>query len=126
MLQQDSPVDYVIATGELNSVRHFVSKAFSQVGIGIKWEGSGLKEVGKIDSVDYEKLSKFAPITADFFALGTAVLQIDEKFFRPAEVELLLGDSTKARTDLGWEPSFSFEDMISEMVAAAFTNVYAR
>lgn len=126
MLQQDSPVDYVIATGELNSVRHFVSKAFSQVGIGIKFEGSGLKEVGRIDSVDYEKLKKFAPITADFFPLGTAVLEIDEKFFRPAEVELLLGDSSKARADLGWEPSFSFEDMISEMVAAAFTNVYAR
>jgi GDPmannose 4,6-dehydratase len=97
MLQQDKPQDYVIATGEQYSVRQFVEACAPHFDMKIKWEGSGLDEVG----VDTNT--------------GKTVIRIDPKYFRPTEVETLLGDSTKARTDLGWEPKYSFQDLVTEM-----------
>lgn len=98
MLQHEKPDDFVIATGECHSVREFVEKAFSEVGTGIFWEGEGVKEVGK----DAET--------------GEILVQVDPRYFRPTEVDLLLGDPTKARRELGWEPSISFDELVKLMV----------
>ena len=99
ILQQDKPDDYVIATGEQHTVREFATLAFREVGIELRWEGEGLDEKG-IDT-----------------ATGHVLVEVDPRFFRPAEVETLLGDPTKARTLLGWNPrKTSFEDLVKKMV----------
>ena len=98
MLQQDSPKDYVIATGETHTVREFVEIAFQQVGIAIRWEGNNKNEKG-IDS-----------------NTGKVLVKVDEKYFRPAEVELLLGNPSKAEKELGWRRQVSFKELVSGMV----------
>ena len=99
MLQHPTPEDFVIATGEMHSVREFVSKAFAEAGINIRWEGKGIDEKG-ID-----------------VATGKVLVEVDPKYFRPAEVEQLLGDPTKAKTLLGWNPTkTSFDELIKKMV----------
>lgn len=103
ILQQDQPEDYVIATGEQHSVREFVELAFAHVGIKISWHGQGLDEVGLAQ----------APGTA---LDGQMIIAIDPRYFRPAEVDTLLGDATKARQKLGWIPKISFEELVAEMV----------
>jgi GDPmannose 4,6-dehydratase len=97
MLQQDEPDDYVIATGVQYSVRDFVEKAAPYFGMNIVWEGEGLDEVG-IDK-----------------NTGKIIIRVNSKYFRPAEVETLLGDATKARQKLGWEPKISFEQLVEDM-----------
>jgi len=99
-MQQDQPDDYVIATGETHTVREFVELAAKRFGYDLKWRGSGLKEVG-IDKRSNKVLVKINPA-----------------FYRPAEVDLLLGDSTKARTVLGWKPETNLEGLINSMVDA--------
>ena len=98
MLQQDKPEDFVIATGESHSVREFLEKAFKEVGIEIAWEGSGLNEIGK--DVSTNKI----------------LIQIDPRYFRPTEVDFLLGDPSKAKKKLGWEAKVSFDDLVKIMV----------
>jgi len=98
MLQQDEPEDFVIATGESYSVREFVVKAFGEVGIEIVWEGVGLDEVGR-DSDS-----------------GKVLIQIDPRYFRPTEVDILLGDPSRAREKLGWESKVSFDELVKLMV----------
>lgn len=97
MLQQETPQDYVIATGEQYSVRQFVQAAAPHFNMDIDWQGSGLDEVG-IDR-----------------RTGKTVIRIDPKYFRPTEVETLLGDSSKARKELGWNPKYTFQDLVVEM-----------
>jgi GDPmannose 4,6-dehydratase len=109
MLQQDAPEDYVIATGRQYSVRHFVETAARELGIEIAWDGSGVKERGVIAAVCGEK--------APGVVVGQPVVAIDPQYFRPTEVDTLLGDPGKARRRLGWEPKTSFEAMVQEMVA---------
>lgn len=98
ILQSDKPDDYVLSTNEFHSVREFVEKAFALKGFKIVWRGSGLDEVG------------FDEVT------GKVFVRVSEKYFRPAEVEELLGDSTKARKELGWVPKYSFDELVREMV----------
>jgi GDPmannose 4,6-dehydratase len=98
MLQADVADDYVLATGKKISVRKFVELAFAEVNITLKWEGTGVDEKG---------------INA---ANGNVVVEIDPKYFRPTEVDLLIGDATKARTELGWEPKHTLEQLVKEMV----------
>ena len=98
MLQQDKPDDYVIATGEQYSVRQFVETAAPYFGMNIKWHGEGVDEVG------YDERYKSTPI-----------IRVSEKYFRPSEVETLLGDSSKARRVLGWKPKFTFEKLVEDM-----------
>lgn len=99
MLQNDTPEDFVIATGEYHSVRDFCTLAFKEVGINLRWEGEGVNEKG-IDT-----------------ATGKVLVEVDPKYFRPTEVEQLLGDPTKARTKLGWNPQkTSFEELVHIMV----------
>lgn len=98
MLQQDQPEDYVLATNETHRVKEFVEKAFLIKGIDIAWKGEGLDEIG------YDKNT------------GREIIFIDEKYFRNTEVDLLIGDSTKARNELGWVPKIGFDELVKEMV----------
>jgi len=98
MLQQEKPEDFVIGTGETHSVKEFVEKSFAVIGITIVWEGSGLDEVGKNK------------------ANGDVIVKVDPRYFRPTEVEFLLGDPAKAKAKLGWVPEISFSDLVKEMV----------
>lgn len=100
MLQQDKAEDFVIATGEMHSVREFVVAAFKHVGVTIVWEGEGVNEVGK-DSSD-----------------GTVRVKVDPKYFRPTEVEQLLGDPSKAKERFGWQPKVAFSSLVQEMMDA--------
>ena len=97
MLQQETPEDYVIATGEQHSVREFVERAAAQLDMTISWRGHGVDEEG------YDQD-------------GTCRVRIDPRYFRPTEVETLLGDPSKAKAELGWEPEISFEELVQEMV----------
>ena len=98
MLQQDEPEDFVIATGRQNSVRDFVNAGAAELGIGIDWRGEGLDEIG----VDKES--------------GKTIVSVDPRYFRPTEVDTLLGDPSKAKAKLGWEPKTTFEELVAEMV----------
>jgi GDPmannose 4,6-dehydratase len=98
MLQQDKPDDYVLATGETTSVRQFVEWAFADVGIALEWKGSGVDEKG------YDAAS------------GACLVEIDPRYFRPTEVDLLLGDPTKARQKLGWHHKTPVRELAAEMV----------
>lgn len=98
MLQQDKPDDYILSTNEYHSVKEFVEKSFKLGGFNIGWRGEGVNEVG------YDTNT------------GRELVSISEKYFRPAEVEELLGDSTKARTELGWKPKYTFDELVREMV----------
>ena len=97
ILQQDQPDDYVIATGKQYSVKEFVDAAFHEVGINIRWDGKGVDEKGHDDS-------------------GKVLVEVDPRYFRPTEVETLLGDPTKAKEKLGWEPKVTFKELVAEMV----------
>ena len=102
MLQADKPDDYVLATGETHSVREFVEESFEVFGEEIEWEGKGVKEKGILKSS------------------GNVVVEIDARYFRPTEVEYLLGDPTKAKKELGWVPKVTFKDLVSIMVNADY------
>jgi GDPmannose 4,6-dehydratase len=109
ILQQKEPDDYVIATGHQYSVREFVELAFRELGIGITWNGKGVKEKGIIASITSASSCPFNK--------GDAVVEVDARYFRPTEVETLLGDATKARKKLGWKPEVSFKELVAEMVS---------
>ena len=97
MLQQSQPEDFVIASGVQYSVRDFVNAAANELGMTIKWQGSGVDEKG-------------------YDAAGKCIVQVDARYFRPTEVETLLGDATKAREKLGWTTKITFEELVAEMV----------
>jgi len=111
MLQQDQPEDFVIATGVQYSVRQFVDRAAQELGIEMAWAGEGVKEVGTVKAIHNEEV-KLKP--------GARIVAVDERYFRPAEVETLLGDPTKAKEKLGWTPKITFEELVSEMVREDF------
>jgi GDPmannose 4,6-dehydratase len=108
MLQQDKPVDYVIATGVQYSVRQFIEMAADELGITLRWEGTGTDEVGIVDTIKGDA----APNVSE----GDAMVRIDPRYYRPAEVQTLLGDPTKAAKELNWKPKIDLPQMISEMV----------
>jgi GDPmannose 4,6-dehydratase len=118
MLQQDQPDDYVIATGEQHSVREFCEGAFLEAGIKLEWKGKGIAETGVIDDIQPTELLKKYDRRGQLRTLcrGQTVVSIDPCYFRPTEVDSLLGDPTKARRKLGWEQKVSFKQMIREMV----------
>tara|TARA_B100000424_G_C22939814_1_gene500110 strand:- start:888 stop:1223 length:336 start_codon:yes stop_codon:yes gene_type:complete len=98
ILQADEPEDFVLSTNEYHSVREFIEKAFAMKGFNIEWKGEGVDEIG------FDKNT------------GRELIFISERYFRPAEVDELLGDSTKARTKLGWKPQYSFDELVVDMV----------
>jgi GDPmannose 4,6-dehydratase len=106
ILQQPTPEDFVLATGITTTVREFVKKAFMVLGVEIEFEGVNENEVGRVKK------------SHDKFILkeGSIVVEVDPKYFRPTEVELLIGDSTKAREKLNWSPNFSLDQLVEQMV----------
>jgi GDPmannose 4,6-dehydratase len=110
MLQQDEARDFVIATGQQYSVRQFVIWAAEEIGVTLRFDGSGVDEVGMIESVSGKVETRLRP--------GDVVVRIDPRYFRPAEVESLVGDATGARTALGWEPETTAREMCAEMMCA--------
>lgn len=109
MLQQDKPEDFVISTGVTTPVREFIRMAFREVGVELEFKGEGVDEKGIV-------ISTFNP---DYqFKIGQVVLQIDPTYFRPTEVDLLIGDNTKAKTKLGWTPKYTLDMLVKEMVQA--------
>jgi len=108
MLQQEEPRDYVIATGVQYSVREFIEKAAARLGIAIRWEGKGKEEVGVVAAIGEKGAGP---------GVGSVVVRIDPRYFRPSEVETLLGDPAKAREELGWIPQITLDEMIEEMVS---------
>ena len=108
MLQQEQPEDFVIATGVQYSVREFVSWSAAELGITLRFEGTGVEEIGVVESID----GALAPA----LNVGDVVVRVDPRYFRPAEVETLLGDPTKAKTKLGWTPEITVQEMCAEMV----------
>ncbi|WP_026601399.1 GDP-mannose 4,6-dehydratase [Methylomonas sp. 11b] len=109
MLQQDQPEDFVIATGVQYSVRQFIEMSAKELGVSIRWEGVGVDEKGYIDAIAGDK--------APGMAVGQNIVAIDPRYFRPAEVETLLGDPSNAKNKLGWVPQITLQEMVSEMVA---------
>ena len=113
MLQQDTPQDYVIATGRQISVREFVIAASGKLGITLKWQGEGVDEVGIVASVEPTVLTaNDVKVT-----VGDTIIRVDPTYYRPAEVETLLGDPSKAHRELGWKPTTTLEEMVQEMVS---------
>ena len=109
MLQQDQPEDFVIATGVTTPVREFVRLAFAEVGVTIDFVGEGVDEKGLVKSCSHPDYQ---------LAVGSEVVAVDPRYFRPTEVELLIGDPTKAKTKLGWKPKYDLNGLVKEMVAA--------
>lgn len=107
ILQQETPEDFVISTGVTTPVREFIRMAFQEVGVELEFKGEGVEEIAVVAS------SKFTEYT---FQVGQIVVKIDPAYFRPTEVDLLIGDNTKAKTKLGWEPKYTLEMLIKEMM----------
>jgi GDPmannose 4,6-dehydratase len=117
MLQQAQPEDFVIATGRQHAVRDFVTTAARELGMTIEWRGAGLDEVGILAQVAENGLVK-DPVGCFAAAAGQTVVRIDPRYFRPTEVDTLLGDAGRAREKLGWTPRIGFEALVREMVCA--------
>lgn len=121
ILQQENPDDYVIATGHSTSVREFATKAFASLGLQLEYLGQGLDEVGVLSAIDKERFAMMIGekyLSAIERRVGDTLIAVDPAYFRPAEVEELLGDPTKAKRELGWEPHYTLEDLIQEMIAS--------
>ena len=117
ILQQEKAEDFVIATGVTTTVREFVKMSFAELGIEIEFSGKDENEKGVIVGLDGELLSRLG-LSADKLFLGTTVVRIDRKYFRPTEVDLLLGDPTKSKTQLGWEPKYDLQALVADMMQA--------
>lgn len=119
ILQQDTPSDYVIATGITTTIRDFIQKAFNEIGLNVEFKGSGIDEVAFLTAVD--EIIFIKKVGVEYLKLiihrvGQEVVGVDPQYFRPTEVELLIGDATKARISLGWEPEYSLADLIKDMM----------
>jgi len=126
MLQLPKPEDFVIATGEQHSVREFVEAVCKELGMKIRWQGRGVKEVGVLDSALSTQHSELSTqnlaLSTQHSALkgGNVIVAVDPRYFRPTEVDALLGDASKARKKLGWTPKIKFKQLVAEMVSADF------
>ena len=108
MLQQDNPDDFVIASGKQHSVRDFINWSAKSLGITLKYSGKGINEIGTVSSVEGDKAPKVK--------VGQVIIRIDKRYFRPSEVENLLGDPSKAKDKLGWKPQITPQEMCKEMI----------
>lgn len=115
ILQQDTPEDFVIATGVTTYVRDFIRMAFAEVGITIDFKGEGIAEKGFVGAIDTDKLTALNIRTCKL-SIGQEVVAVDPRYFRPTEVDLLIGDATKARTKLGWSPRHTLADLVRDMM----------
>jgi len=117
ILQAEQPEDWVIATGQTTTVRDFVKLSFKYAGINLRFENEGVDEIGVIDSIDEKRINELN-LNADHLKLNQIVVAVDPRYFRPTEVDLLLGDPTKAETKLGWNREYKLEDLVNDMMAS--------
>src|SRR5690625_1537758 len=115
MLQQKKPEDFVVATGRTTSVRNFVKNSFKDVGIEIEFEGKNKNEKGRVAQIDETKMLELN-LNPKFLKVGQVLIEVDPRYFRPTEVEQLVGDATKAKEKLNWTPKYKLEELIKEMV----------
>lgn len=115
ILQQEKPEDYVIATGVTTTVRDFVRMAFAELGITVEFSGKDEQERGVIIDIDTEKAAQLG-LNLETLKLGETVVKVDPKYFRPTEVDLLLGDPTKSKTKLGWKPKYDLQGLVEDMM----------
>lgn len=113
MLQQETPEDYVIATGKQLSVRDFINTAATTLGITLSWSGSGLDETATVTEVAANNVSNEV---TEHIKPGDVIIRVDQSYYRPAEVDSLLGDASKARQTLGWQPKIDLQTMVKEML----------
>ncbi|MDH5717016.1 MAG: GDP-mannose 4,6-dehydratase [Spirochaetia bacterium] len=116
ILQHDTPEDWVIATGKTTAVRDFVKLAFLEAGIELEFKGSGKDEKGFVKSLNSPKLDHISSSWRDYLKEGQEIVSIDPKYFRPTEVDLLLGDASKAHEKLGWKPKYELKDLVKDMM----------
>jgi GDPmannose 4,6-dehydratase len=115
MLQQDKAEDFVIATGITTTVREFIKMAFLELGIEVEFSGKDQNEKGVIIDIDEQKVTELG-LNPDALRFGQTVVKVDPKYFRPTEVDLLIGDASKAKQKLGWQPKYSLQALVSDMV----------
>lgn len=115
ILQQETPEDYVVATGVTTRVRDFIRKTFAFLGITLDFTGENENETGIISAVDTARFDELGIALGNHLALGTVVVKIDPRYYRPTEVELLIGDPTKAKEKLGWTPKHTLDMLIADM-----------
>ncbi|KAA0988865.1 GDP-mannose 4,6-dehydratase [Dyadobacter aurulentus] len=118
ILQQEKPEDFVIATGVTTRVREFIRLTFAFLGVDLEFSGTAENETGKILSLNIDRLTELGINTGDHLKPGNTVLKIDPRYYRPTEVELLIGDPTKSQTKLNWKPKYTLETLIEDMAAA--------
>lgn len=123
ILQQDTAEDYVIATGITTRVRDFIKMAFNEVGFVIRFEGEGVNEIGVLESIDDDKYkvamgNEFNVSEIQLPKIGDVIVKVDPKYFRPTEVDLLIGDPTKSKTKLGWQPKYDLKMLVEEMISS--------
>ena len=121
ILQQDKPEDFVIATGETTKVRDFLQLSFDEVGIKLGFRGTGVNEIAFVKEIELEKYMAATRLKAPKIKVGQELVFIDSYYFRPTEVNLLLGDPTKVKEKLGWKPKYTVNSLIKEMVASDVT-----
>jgi GDPmannose 4,6-dehydratase len=115
MLQQDKAEDFVIATGVTTTVRDFIKMAFGELGIEIEFSGKDESERGVIIDLDEEKVAELG-LNRDALRFGQTVVKVDPKYFRPTEVDLLIGDASKAKEKLGWTPKYDLQALVNDMI----------
>jgi GDPmannose 4,6-dehydratase len=123
ILQQDTAEDYVIATGITTRVRDFIKMAFNEVGFTIRFEGEGVNEIGVLESIDADKYkvamgNEFDINEIQLPKMGAVIVKVDPKYFRPTEVDLLIGDPSKSKTKLGWQPKYDLKMLVEEMISS--------
>ena len=123
ILQQDTAEDYVIATGITTRVRDFIKMAFNEVGFTIRFEGEGVNEIGVLESIDADKYkvamgNEFNINEIQLPKMGDVIVKVDPKYFRPTEVDLLIGDPSKSKTKLGWQPKYDLKMLVEEMISS--------
>lgn len=123
ILQQDTAEDYVIATGITTRVRDFIKMAFNEVGFVIRFEGEGVNEIGVLESIDADKYkvamgNEFNINEIQLPKIGAVIVKVDPKYFRPTEVDLLIGDPSKSKTKLGWQPKYDLKMLVEEMISS--------
>ena len=117
ILQQDKPEDFVIATGQTTEIREFVKMAFAHVGVTLAFKGSGVDEVGYVDELDKQKFQTQTG-KACHLTMGQELVFVDPKYFRPTEVDLLIGDPTKSKEKLGWKPKYDLPALVEDMMSS--------
>lgn len=117
MLQQEQPADYVIATGVTTTVRDFIRKSFWELGIEVEFSGKGEREKGVVIDIDEDRLNEL-DIPVENIKFGNTVIKVDPRYYRPTEVDLLIGDARKAKEQLGWKPQYDLDALIGEMTLA--------